>query len=158
MLKNLISFFTGATPASDALPEADAKLALGALLVRVARADEHYVFEEISTIDRILADRYDLNAVEAAKMRATAEKLEAATPDTPEFARLIREGVPYDERRAIVEALWSVSEADGVQDAEEASILHLIEVLLGVETADSDALRAAARTLSAEREEADDAE
>ena len=54
-----------------ALPEPDEKLALGALLVRVAKSDNHYDAVEIGEIDRILAATFSLNPVAAAKMRAT---------------------------------------------------------------------------------------
>ncbi len=42
-------------PEPTALPEPDEKLALGALLVRVAKSDNHYDVDEIGEIDRILA-------------------------------------------------------------------------------------------------------
>lgn len=131
----------------QALPVPDAKLALGALLVRVARADNTYVFEEISQIDRILAKQNGINAVQAAKMRAVCEKLEKATPDTPIFAQLIREHVSYDERLETVEALWQVVEADGIRKVQEEDFVDLIENLLGIEAEHSSAAREAARSI-----------
>jgi len=157
-------------PAADftAMPEADARHALGALLVRVAKADGAYLFQEIEEIDHLLADLYDLNAVEAARMRAECEKLEEAMPDTNElahilsdnsydvdeiaqidavlmqrygladfeaaelraqceaaeaeapdtvrFTRAIKDSVDYDDRIAVIEAMWSVALVDGVRD------------------------------------------
>ena len=44
-------------PAPNRLPEPDARLALAALLVRVARADGLYAAEEVDKIDRILMAR-----------------------------------------------------------------------------------------------------
>ena len=113
-------------PAPEPLPEPDAQLALGALLVRMARADHAILFEEIEQIDRILAERNGIGPVEAAKMRATCEKLDAAMPDTETFVALIRDAVPYDERRTIAEALWKVALADGVEVAQESALAHLI--------------------------------
>ena len=89
MLKKFFQAFRPPEPA--ALPDPDAELALGALLVRVAKADRDYKLEEISLIDRILARLYQHNAIEAAKVRATCEKLHAAAPETDTFAKLIRE-------------------------------------------------------------------
>ena len=67
---------------AHSLPPLDARLALGALLVRVAKADQAYVYLEIARIDRILGRRYGLNPVEAAKLRATCEAIEQEAPDT----------------------------------------------------------------------------
>ena len=64
------------------LPELDARLAAGALLVRLAKSDAHYAVEEIVEIDRVLAERHGLNPVEAVKMRAHCEPRSAPAPAT----------------------------------------------------------------------------
>ncbi len=131
-----------ATPAP--LPEPDARLALGALLVRVAMADGVYTAAEIGQIDRILGQSYALKPIEAARLRATCEKLEKHAPGTDEFARLIRQEVPYQDRLQIVAALWDVVLADGERDDAEEQTLHLIETTLGITAQDSDAAKLAA--------------
>ncbi|MGR3502920.1 tellurite resistance TerB family protein [Pseudaestuariivita sp.] len=131
-----------AHPAPEPLPEPDARLALGALLVRVAKSDTTYRVAEIQQIDRILALRNALGPIEAAKLRATCEKIEAEAPETEEFAALIRETVPYPERVGAVQALWQVVLADGVRHENEEALVSLIEGTLGVSRADSAAARA----------------
>ena len=49
-------------PEPQPLPEGDARLALAALLVRVARSDRSYSEVEMTRITRILATRYDLGS------------------------------------------------------------------------------------------------
>ena len=61
------------TPKAQELPEPDEKLALGALLVRVAKSDTFYHVNEIVEIDHILANSFGLNAVEAAKLRGEGD-------------------------------------------------------------------------------------
>ena len=56
MLKKLFQAFR--PPQNVRLPDPDAELALGALLVRIAQSDRDYQLEEISLIDRILARLY----------------------------------------------------------------------------------------------------
>ncbi|MCT8159796.1 TerB family tellurite resistance protein [Pseudoruegeria sp. SHC-113] len=125
------------TPAPDqAMPDPDARLALAALLVRLAKSDHHYAFEEISQIDRILARRYGLDAVAAAKLRHTAELLADKAPDTTAFAQAVKAAIPYEERSGIVAALWAVVMADGVERPEEDDILDRTAAVLGVDTAD----------------------
>lgn len=124
-------------PASDKLPEPDAQLAMAALLVRIARSDGDYSETEIARIDRTLSRRHALGPFEAAKLRGEGEALEAEAPDTVRFTRAIKDGVPYEDRIDVVEALWGVVLADGVRDPEEDSLVRLTANLLGVNDRDS---------------------
>ena len=85
MLDRLIRALSAPDP--DPLPEADARLALAALLVRIARADGEYAAEEVDRIDRLLAQRYRLTPEDARALRAEAETVEGAAPDTVRFTR-----------------------------------------------------------------------
>ncbi len=134
------------TPKPQPLPEPDAKLALGALLVRVALSDHRYRVEEIGRIDRLLARINGLNPVEAAKMRATCEKLEKQAPDTQDFAHLIRETVSFEARIDALEAMWEVVLADGVRRDEEIAVVQTAQEALGLSQHDSDAARARAES------------
>ena len=128
-------------PEPETLPDADARLALGALLVRIARSDGDYADEEVRRIDRILAARYGLSPFEAAKLRHDAEALEAEAPDTVRFTRAIKDAVPYEEREGVIEALWDVVLADGTRDHEEDALLRLVAPFLGVNDRDSNLAR-----------------
>ncbi|MEM9549783.1 MAG: TerB family tellurite resistance protein [Pseudomonadota bacterium] len=119
------------------LPDQDARLALTALLVRIARTDGDYAQAEIDRIDRIIASRYGLGPFEVTQLRGDAETLEAEAPDTVRFTRAIKDAVPYEDRRGVVEALWSVVLADGVREEEEDALLRLVAKLLGVNDRDS---------------------
>ncbi len=124
-------------PDPSPLPDEDARLALTALLVRVARSDGAYDLQERQRIDRIAATRYRLSAADATELRSQAEELEAQAPDTVRFTRAIKDAVAYDHRIAVIEALWEVVLADGVREAEEDSLLRLVCSLLGVSDVDS---------------------
>lgn len=130
MLNDLLSRLFRADPTP--LPEPDARLALGALLVRMARADRAYLLEEIEQIDTILAERGGLNPVEAAKMRALCERLADQMPETEQAAAIIRAATSDDEREATVRALWRVSLADGITPEAEEQLLVEAERALGV--------------------------
>ena len=146
MLTRLIEFLQSGQK-GHSLPEPDANLALGALLVRVAKSDHRYLFEEISKIDRILAAHCGLNPVAAAKMRADCERLEASAPPTESFVALILDAVSYEQRLSVVSALWQVAEADGIRTEEEVEIVHLVENQLGIANHDSEQARAAAQVI-----------
>jgi len=124
-------------PQPETLPEMDARLALTALLVRLAKSDGDYDAAEIARIDRIVATRYAMNPVDAMKLRADAEDLEREAPDTVRFTRAIKDAVPHEERAAVIEALWDVVLADGERDVEEDAILRMVAPLLGISDQDS---------------------
>jgi len=128
-------------PSPAPLSEFDARLALAALLVRVARADNDYAPEEKARIDRILAARFDLDGAASAALRAEAEALEAEAPDTVRFTRAIKDAVAYEDRLGVIEALWSVVLADGARDDHEDALLRMVANLLGVNDRDSNLAR-----------------
>jgi len=123
------------------LADTDARLALAALLVRIARSDGDYATEEAARIDRILTLRYDLTPFEAPALRGEAEVLEQEAPDTVRFTRAIKDAVPYEDRESVVEALWDVVLTDGIRDQDEDALLRLVANLLGVNDRDSNLAR-----------------
>lgn len=135
MLSKLLTSVLKGEPAP--LPDADARLALTALLVRVARADNHYDAVEADQIDRVLKARYGLSPFETASLRREAEEAEREAADTVQFTRAIKDAVPLEDRIGVVEDLWQVVLADGARDAEEDSLLRLVSNLLGINDRDS---------------------
>ncbi|HSG33651.1 MAG TPA: TerB family tellurite resistance protein, partial [Sphingomonadaceae bacterium] len=132
MFERILALFEGKQPLTQ-LPPNEAKYALGALLVRTAKVDHAYLFQEVEEIDAILARRNGLNPVEAAKLRAQCELLDEALPDTADLAHTLRAAIPIEEREAMLAALWSVVFADGVEHEEEDTLVAEIETLLGVD-------------------------
>ena len=124
-------------PTPDQLPQSDARLALCALLVRIARSDGHYDSADKAQIQSVITKRYALSPAEAQDLLQDAETLEAEAPDTVRFTRAIKDAVPYEDRLAVVQSLWSVALADGTRDDTEDAILRLSARLLGVNDRDS---------------------
>lgn len=135
MFADLLSRLTGAAP--EPLPEADGRLALMALLVRVARADGAYDQGEQDQIDKIAEERFAVSSAAAKDLRIQAETLESEAPDTVRFTRAIKAAVPYEDRIGVIEALWSVVLADGARDHSEDTQLRLVSNLLGINDVDS---------------------
>ena len=117
MFSDFLKRLTQPDPAQ--LPDADARLALTALLVRIAKSDNDYAPAERAQINRIIGTRYGLNEAEIADLRSDAEALEAEAPDTVRFTRAIKDAVPYESRLDVIEALWSVVLADGTRSDDE---------------------------------------
>ena len=128
-------------PAPPRLSAPDARLALAALLVRVARSDGHYAAAETAHIDAILKVRHALSDTAAAYLRVEAEAIEAEAPDTVRFTRALKAAVPLEDRTALVRALWTVALADGSRDANEDRVLRLVAGLLGLTDVESAQIR-----------------
>ncbi|MBL4812739.1 MAG: TerB family tellurite resistance protein [Rhodobacteraceae bacterium] len=129
------------TSKSAPLPAPEAQLALAALMVRIAKTDGDYAAVEISQIDKILAERYGLDPVAAAKLRAQAEVLEHEAPDTVRFTRAIKDAVPFEDRNSVIAAAWAVALADGSRDPDENALLRMIAPMLGINDTQSHEIR-----------------
>jgi uncharacterized tellurite resistance protein B-like protein len=148
MIADLLRRLAAASQTHD-LPSEHGRHALAALMVRIARSDGNYSDIERARVDRALAAQYGLAPAEARRLREEAEIDEEGAPDTVRFTRLIKDAVPYEERSGVVEALWRVAAADGI-NADEHGLMRLVASLLGVTDQDSGlarqrALRAAGR-------------
>ncbi len=135
MFADFLKRLTAPTPSP--LEDGDARLALTALLVRIARADGDYASEEIARIDRITSARYTLSLPDATALRQQAEQLETEAPDTVRFTRAIKDAVAHEDRLGVIESLWQVVLADGHREAEEDSLMRLTSNLLGINDRDS---------------------
>ena len=141
MFRNLLSRLFTEDPAPQPLAAQDAEVAIAALLVRVARADDHYELSERQRIDRVLARRRGLTPDQAAERRAAAEMIEAEAPDTVRFTRLIKDRIALEDRTGVLAAMWEISYADQRRDKGEETMIRLVAGLLGVPDRDSALIR-----------------
>ena len=139
MFSNLLKTLLGPKP-KDLTPS-DARLAIAALLVRVAQSDNDYAATEIKKIDRVLAKRYNLDEAQSIDLRKQGEELEQEAPDTVRFTRAIKDAVTYSDRSSVIEALWEIALADGERDIEEDALLRLVANLLGISDVESASAR-----------------
>lgn len=125
------------SPAPKPLDAYDTRLALSALMVRVARADDHYDHDEAVRIERVLVQHFGLTHDEAEALRMQAEGVEAEAPDTVRFTRALKDTVALEDRAGLLTAMWAVALADGARDAHEEALLRLVANLLGLTDVDS---------------------
>ncbi|MFC3166774.1 MULTISPECIES: TerB family tellurite resistance protein [Paracoccus] len=137
MFRNLLSRLFSEDTAPKPLATEDAEIAVAALMVRVARADDHYHASERRRIDQVLARLHGLGLADAAERRTVAEMIEAEAPDTVRFTRLIKDRVSVEDRVALIGALWEVSLADDHRAPDEETAIRLVASLLGVTDRDS---------------------
>ena len=115
--------------------------AVAVLLVEAARRDDTFDVVERGTIERLLADKFELSAEATRQLLAQAEVAADRTSQLHPFTRLAVERMDPQQRIRLIEMLWEVAYADGVLDPEEDGLLRRIAGLIYV----SDADRVAAR-------------
>ncbi|MBC9247127.1 TerB family tellurite resistance protein [Paracoccus sp. 11-3] len=141
MFRNLLSRLFTEEPNPARLATQDAEVAIAALMVRLARADDRYSRAEQERIDHVLARRCGLDLQEAAERRAAAEMIEAEAPDTVRFTRHIKDRIALEDRIGVISALWEVAYADQKRSSDEETLVRLVSGLLGVTDRDSAIVR-----------------
>jgi uncharacterized tellurite resistance protein B-like protein len=141
MFRNLLTRLFADDSDHSPLATQDAEVAIAALLVRVARADDRYESNERLRIDQVLARRRGLDMSQAAERRAVAEMLEAEAPDTVRFTRLIKDRVALEDRNGVIAAMWEIAYADDQRAAGEDTLIRLVASLLGIADRDSALIR-----------------
>jgi uncharacterized tellurite resistance protein B-like protein len=136
MIADLLRKLTGES-ADGPLTQDESRAAVAALLVIAAQADQDYEEVERAQIERVLTERYGLNPAAAAALRAEGEEAERASLDLYRFTSTVKKHIPYEERAAVIEAMWRVALADGVREKHEETLMRRVTDLLGLDPRDS---------------------
>ena len=135
MLKNILKIF--ADDNVSQLEPDDARLAITALMIRVARSDDDYSKAKLNNITSLISARFKLSNDEANELIKEAELVEEQAPDTVRFTKSIKSAIDFDDRIAIIEDLWSVVLTDSFRDTNEDALIRTVVSLLGVSDKDS---------------------
>ena len=144
MVKKLFSKKTAAeTGRNDAANDVGDELALAiaALMVEAARADDHYEEREKTIITRGLATMFELKDDAAAALCASAEKSQAEALDIQRFTRIAKT-MTADDKITFLETMWEIILSDGERDPYEDTLMRRICGLIYVEDRESGHARA----------------
>lgn len=122
-------------------PDAEARLAVAALLVDAARSDQDYSEDEKRLIDQLLTEAYALSPFEAAALRARGETAQAEAVDRFRFTKVLKDAIPPESRGAFLEQMWRVVLLDGKRDPNEDQLMRKLAGLLYVSDPESAAAR-----------------
>lgn len=139
MLDKLRSLFSKA-PAKPQSNVDSLQLAVAALLVEAARADQHYEEREKHLIDSFLWGHFGLDPLKAGALRAEAEEAQAAATDVHRFTKVAKAMSPEDKIR-LVEGLWRIVLADDRRDSHEDALIRRVCGLIYVSDPESGAAR-----------------
>jgi uncharacterized tellurite resistance protein B-like protein len=129
MIEQIRAWFTG-EPSEPAEPRDRLQLALCALLIEAAEADDHFDTKEREVIAGLLEQRFNLSPARAAVLIAAGERAAENAAELFHFTRIINERLSPQERIELIEMLWEVAYADGALDEFEDSLLRRIGGLI----------------------------
>lgn len=133
------------------------EIAVAALLLELAQIDRAVPPEELATIERIVRERFGLDAETAARLIDTARsELDASLLDWV-FAAAVRAGFGAAERVEIAGLMWEVVYADGRLARLEEALMQRLSAELGIDGGEMETARAQAFARVGQRRGADGA-
>ena len=106
--------------------------AIAAVLVRAAKTDNEYTESEKKLIDHLLSNQFKMTLTSARLLRLQGEELEAEINDNVQLTRIIKQGIPFEERHQLIEQLWSIVLDDDNRTPEENKLMRVLTHLLGI--------------------------
>lgn len=134
ILQQLTKLVSG--PSQSEAPAVTYRVALGALLALVARADSQVSDQERAAKKKILAERGFTDAEEQRQILDAGRQALESRLDWHGFTREIAKTFPYPERVRLVFDLFRVAWADRELDNEEVETIRKLAALMWVEHKD----------------------
>tara|TARA_B100000686_G_scaffold326102_1_gene383588 strand:+ start:514 stop:957 length:444 start_codon:yes stop_codon:yes gene_type:complete len=122
-------------------PEKDKQLAISALLIEAAMMDGTMTDDEKTTILRLISENFSLNESESKSLFDNAQNMQEVSNQIIHFTRTIKEGYSEEERLKLVEMMWEVVLADGIETDFEKNLMRRIAGLLYIPDQQSGAAR-----------------
>ena len=134
MLNKLKSLLATEEGGSERLTEIkpDPQVAVCAILLEVAQADQDFDPKERETIVRVLRDKFDLGAEEVEQLIELTQAERGKHPDLWVFTNTIGRGYSPEEKYSVMVMVWQVVFADNVLDAHEDLLVRKLQLMLAV--------------------------
>ena len=117
--------------------ETEDKIAISALLIEAAMIDGELSDSEKETILRLLSTYFNLSAEETDYLFLEASKIQENQSQILNYTRAIKENFPEEDRIKLIQMLWEVVQADGIEDSFETNLIRRIAGLIYVKDFDS---------------------
>ncbi len=137
MIDQLKRIFGGESSTRDVLRQGESiELATAALLIELAHADFSVAGSELVAVRQLLQQHFGVSGETLqVLMNDAARQLDRAA-SVQEFTYQLDRELPHEDKLAVVEMLWRVSNADGHIDIEEEQLIARIAGLLHVSDRD----------------------
>ena len=110
----------------------DLKVAVCAVLLEVARADQDFDPAERRTIVALLRRQFDISEAEVEELISATEVERSGMPDLWPFTNAIRRIFSPEEKLDLLVMVWQVVFADEVLDAHEDLLVRKLTTMLSV--------------------------
>ena len=132
MFERLIEFLAGREVPETEKSADGLQQSVAALLIEAAHMDSRFNETERSTIERLLAKRFDLDHEAVESLIAQAQRKIEDTAQYFPFTHQITRCMSAEQRAEIIEMLWKVAYSDGVLDPYEDALIRQIAGLIHV--------------------------
>lgn len=132
---------SAASPAEQADPAAQVRLAVAALLVEIARADHDEQAVEHNAITGLVARHFQLDGAAAEELLKEAREAADESVSLREFTAPLHAALTYADKQRIIGMLWDVAIEDRSLDKYEDYLIGKVAELLYVSRGDVVRLR-----------------
>jgi uncharacterized tellurite resistance protein B-like protein len=119
-------------PSEPPLVDTDLRVTAGALLLRMAYADEYFAPEERQLITQALTTHFGVDTRGALELVEAAGGVLHTGPSDATLAAQLAAAYDADQRLMLADLIWDVAHADGVADRHEAFLANKLEHWLQV--------------------------
>ena len=117
-----------------------------ALLIHAAKIDDNYTEVEKKIIIKAIVQLYNLGSDQALALLKLSEKKEEESNQIIEFTQEVKK-YSIDFRLKIIEIIWKIVYADGVNDAYESNLIRRICGLLYISDKDNGIIKTKVQNL-----------
>jgi uncharacterized tellurite resistance protein B-like protein len=140
-IKNFVTDLAGGGKPAGGFGDQDFRVATAALLVHAAAIDGSISDAARDELQNLLKQRFDLDDATAAELIEQGAAADEKAVDLYHFTHLLNGVLDDNERRRMVEMMWTVAYADGAVSEYEDNLIWRVADLLGVSSAERIALR-----------------
>ena len=134
--RKLLSWETANRPGPSDFSTVDSaarvRIAVCAIMVEVARADDEFTSEEHAIIVDSLTAEFKLSDDEAGDFISIASRKIDDSIDTWGFTHTLNETLTEPEKMRVIEAIWKIIFSDGRLGKHEDTLIHKLSFLLGL--------------------------
>lgn len=120
------------SPKANVTTEHQRQLITATLLIEVSKADFEQDDAELSHINHLLKDHFDLNQLEVNTLIALAQQHSDKVTSLQHLTRELNETLSQQDKIKIIELMWQVVYADGEKDCYEEYLMRQVSDLLYV--------------------------
>ena len=141
MIDRLLDLLAGRGEWTSEKPADDLPLAVGALLIELARMDDKVEAGERRTIEQLLARMFSLDPKSVQSLVEQADREMQRSAQYFPFTQQICRHASADMRVQVIELMWTVAYADGALDPDEDALIRQVAGLIQVSDWDRGAAR-----------------